>query len=94
MGGTLILAGLGLWFVFTGPAQAARVGTCPPENVTVKVVEPSGAPLWIDFTGSGCNGDSPVRDAVTQLIADGFYLRARPVGACGWKANPCVVIGP
>jgi hypothetical protein len=66
--------------------------SCPPENVIVKVIEPSGRRFWIDFIGQGSAADSPVIDSVRTMIADGFTLRAGG-GDCGWKANPCVVEG-
>lgn len=79
--------------LFAQAAQAAPAGTCPPENVFVKVVEPSGPALWIDFIGSGCGGDSPVRDPIRSMTADGFFLRSD--GTCGQtKTKACVVIGP
>lgn len=89
--GTVAVGAAGVWPAWAG--TAACTSSCPPENVFVKVVEPSGAPLWIDFIGSGSGGDSPMRDSVRSLIADGFYLRSD--GTCGQtKAKACVVIGP
>jgi hypothetical protein len=75
------------------PAAHGTAGSCAPENVHVRVVEPSGHAFWVDFIGSGCGGDSPVRDVIHSMIADGFTLKA--AGAvCGTYANQCVVIGP
>jgi hypothetical protein len=98
--GILLLA-LGIVFgiaLSLSPVNASVNGcntSCPPENVFVKVYEPTGPPLWIDFIGTGSNGDSPVRDSIRTMTADGFYLRARPKGACGMtKRTACVVIGP
>ena len=66
--------------------------SCPPENVVVKLYQPGRPGIWFDFIGEGSAADSPMIDSVKTLLADGFTLRVAG-GSCGWRANPCVIIG-
>jgi hypothetical protein len=83
----------GIW---TGQAHAtarACSSSCPPQHQYVKVTEPSGRALWIEYAGMGSGQSDGLRSWVHSMIADGFYLRSD--GTCGrTEAAACVVLVP
>lgn len=91
--GALVL--IGGMSALGAPAQAhPRLGDLPPQCVTVRIENPSGALWWSRWCGTGAAGESPMRPGVQgngPLVVDGAYLR--PAG-CGSFANPCVILWP